>query len=140
MLPSEAMAKLDFRLVPDMIPEKQFERIQKHLTENGFSKKDISVKFIHGEAAARVSPRDPFVNIVQEATEEIFGSKITSVSSAGTGPMHSFIDILKSPCVSVGSTHVYAKIHSPNEFARIDLLNKATKCMCNIMEKVARSG
>jgi acetylornithine deacetylase/succinyl-diaminopimelate desuccinylase-like protein len=140
VLPSEAMAKLDFRLVPDMIPEKQFERIQKHLTENGFSKKDISVKFIHGEAAARVSPKDPFVNIVQEATEEIFGSKITSVSSAGTGPMHSFIDILKSPCVSVGSTHVYAKIHSPNEFARIDLLNKATKCMCNIMEKVARSG
>jgi acetylornithine deacetylase/succinyl-diaminopimelate desuccinylase-like protein len=140
VLPSEAMAKLDFRLVPDMIPEKQFERIQKHLTENGFSKKDISVKFIHGEAAARVSPRDPFVGIVQEATEEIFGSKITSVSSAGTGPMHSFIDILKSPCVSVGSTHVYAKIHSPNEFARIDLLNKATKCMCNIMEKFASLG
>ena len=68
------------------------------------------------QAAKETSPRDPFVNIVQEATEEIFGSKITSVSSVGTGPMHSFIDILKAVC-SVGSTHVYAKIHSPNEFA-----------------------
>jgi acetylornithine deacetylase/succinyl-diaminopimelate desuccinylase-like protein len=137
VLPAEAIAKVDFRLVPDMVPEKQFERIKKHLKENGFEEKDIIVKFIHGEAAARVSPTDPFVNIVQKAAEEIFGSVITSVSSAGTGPMNSFIDILKSPCVSVGSTYVYAKTHSPNEFAKIDLLNKATKCLCNIIEKFA---
>ncbi|MDQ3972664.1 MAG: M20/M25/M40 family metallo-hydrolase [Thermoproteota archaeon] len=139
VLPAEAIAKLDFRLVPDMVPEKQLERIKKHLTENGFKENDIAVKFIHGEAAARVSVTDPFVNIVQEAAKEIFGSVITSVSSAGTGPMHSFIEILKSPCVSVGSTYVYAKIHSPNEFARVDLLNNATKCICNIMEKFANS-
>jgi acetylornithine deacetylase/succinyl-diaminopimelate desuccinylase-like protein len=139
VLPAEAIAKLDFRLVPDMVPEKQLERIKKHLKENGFKENEIAVKFIHGEAAARVSVTDPFVNIVQEAAKEIFGSVITSVSSAGTGPMHSFIEILKSPCVSVGSTYVYAKIHSPNEFARVDLLNNATKCICNIMEKFANS-
>jgi acetylornithine deacetylase/succinyl-diaminopimelate desuccinylase-like protein len=139
VLPAEAIAKLDFRLVPDMVPEKQLERIKKHLKENGFKENEIAVKFIHGEAAARVSATDPFVNIVQEAAKEIFGSVITSVSSAGTGPMHSFIEILKSPCVSVGSTYVYAKIHSPNEFARVDLLNSATKCICNIMEKFANS-
>jgi acetylornithine deacetylase/succinyl-diaminopimelate desuccinylase-like protein len=139
VLPAEAIAKLDFRLVPDMVPEKQLERIKKHLKENGFKENEITVKFIHGEAAARVSVTDPFVNIVQEAAKEIFGSVITSVSSAGTGPMHSFIEILKSPCVSVGSTYVYAKIHSPNEFARVDLLNNATKCICNIMEKFANS-
>ena len=139
VLPAEAIAKLDFRLVPDMVPEKQLERIKKHLKENGFKENEIAVKFIHGEAAARVSATDPFVNIVQEAAKEIFGSVITSVSSAGTGPMHSFIEILKSPCVSVGSTHLYAKIHSPNEFARVDLLNYATKCISNIMEKFANS-
>jgi acetylornithine deacetylase/succinyl-diaminopimelate desuccinylase-like protein len=139
VLPAEAIAKLDFRLVPDMVPEKQLERIKKHLKENGFKENEIAVKFIHGEAAARVSATDPFVNIVQEAAKEIFGSVITSVSSAGTGPMHSFIEILKSPCVSVGSTYVYAKIHSPNEFARVDLLNNATKCICNIMEKFVNS-
>ena len=139
VLPAEAIAKLDFRLVPDMVPKKQLERIKKHLKENGFKENEIAVKFIHGEAAARVSATDPFVNIVQEAAKEIFGSVITSVSSAGTGPMHSFIEILKSPCVSVGSTYVYAKIHSPNEFARVDLLNNATKCICNIMEKFANS-
>lgn len=139
VLPAEAIAKLDFRLVPNMNPEKQFERIKKHLKINGFEEKDITVRFVHGEAAARVSPQDPFVNMVRKSAEEIFGSAITSISSAGTGPMNSFINILNCPCVSIGSTFVYAKIHSPNEFARIDLLNKTTKCIFKIIEKFAGS-
>jgi acetylornithine deacetylase/succinyl-diaminopimelate desuccinylase-like protein len=134
------MAKLDFRLVPDMVPEKQLERIKNHLEEKGFKENEVAVRFIHGEAAARVSATDPFATIIQNAVREIFGSIITNVSSAGTGPMHPFIEALKSPCVSVGSTYVYARIHSPNEFARIDLLNSATKCICNIIDKFAKSG
>ncbi len=140
VLPAVAMAKLDFRLVPDMIPEKQLQRIKNHLEEKGFKENEVAVRFIHGEAAARVSATDPFATIIQNAVKEIFGSVITNVSSAGTGPMHPFIEALKSPCVSVGSTYVYAKIHSPNEFARIDLLNNATKCICNIIEKFAKLG
>jgi acetylornithine deacetylase/succinyl-diaminopimelate desuccinylase-like protein len=139
VLPAEAIAKLDFRLVPNMNPEKQFERIKKHLKLNGFGENDITAKFVHGMAAARVSPGDPFVNIVRKSAEEIFGSAITSISSAGTGPMSSFINILNCPCISIGSTFVYAKIHSPNEFARIDLLNKTTKCICKIIENLAGS-
>jgi acetylornithine deacetylase/succinyl-diaminopimelate desuccinylase-like protein len=139
VLPAEAIAKLDFRLVPNMNPEKQFERIKKHLKINGFGENDITAKFVHGMAAARVSPGDPFVNIVRKSAEEIFGSAITSISSAGTGPMSSFINVLNCPCISIGSTFVYAKIHSPNEFARIDLLNKTTKCICKIIEKLAGS-
>src|SRR5215210_6409208 len=35
VLPSKAIAKLGFRLVPDMIPEIQFERLKKHLQQQG---------------------------------------------------------------------------------------------------------
>ena len=138
VLPSIAHAKMDFRLVPNMVPEKQFERLKNHLKENGFGD-DIEVKFIHGEAAARTSVSDPFVKGVEESAKEIFGTAVISVSSAGTGPMYSFVKILDAPCISIGSTYVYAKIHSPNEFARIDLLNKTTKCIGNIIEKFASS-
>ena len=135
VLPAQAMVKIDFRLVPDMVPEKQLERLRRHLKVHGFG--DIEVKFIHGEAAARTSIRDPFVSKVQQAAKETFGSAIISVSSAGTGPMYSFVKVLKAPCISIGSTFVFARIHSPNEFARIDLLNKATKCIGRIMERFA---
>jgi acetylornithine deacetylase/succinyl-diaminopimelate desuccinylase-like protein len=127
------MAKLDFRLVPDMVPEKQLERLKNHLKDNGFS--DIEVRLIHGEAAARTAISDPFVSQVEQAAKETFGSAITSVSSAGTGPMYSFVKMLHAPCISVGSTYMFARIHSPNEFAKIDLLNKTTKCIGRIIEK-----
>ncbi len=135
VLPSKARVKLDFRLVPGMVPEKQLARLKKHLKDRGFS--DIEVRFIHGEAAARTPLSDPFVKTVQDAARESFGSAILSVSSAGTGPMFSFVKVLKAPCISVGSTYLFARIHSPNEFARIDLLNKCTKCMARILEKFA---
>ena len=137
VLPAEAIAKIDFRLVPRMVPDKQFERLKDHLKENGFSG-DIELKLIHGEAAARTEVSDPFVKCVEESAREIFGEAILNISSAGTGPMHSFMKILSVPCVSIGSTYVYSKIHSPNEFARIDLLNKTTKCIGTIIEKFSR--
>lgn len=135
VLPAQAVVKIDFRLVPDMVPEKQLERLKRHLKLHGFD--DIEVKFIHGEAAARTPIKHPFVRRVQQAAKETFGSAITSVSSAGTGPMYSFVKVLKAPCVSIGSTYIFSRIHSPNEFARIDLLNKTTKCIGRIMERFA---
>ncbi len=135
VLPSKALVKIDFRLIPKMDPKKQLSRLKKHLKENGFG--DIEVTLIHGEAAARTRLSDPFVGTVKKAADESFGKSILSVSSAGTGPMFSFVKFLHSPCIAVGSTYVFARIHSPNEFARIDLLRKTTKCMCKIIRNFA---
>jgi acetylornithine deacetylase/succinyl-diaminopimelate desuccinylase-like protein len=135
VLPSRALVKIDFRLVPKMDPKKQLVRLKKHLKENGFG--DIDVKLIHGEAAARTDIFDPFVKIVKDAADSAFGRSILSVSSAGTGPMSSFVKFLHSPCIAIGSTYVFSRIHSPNEFARIDLLKKTTKCMCKIIKNFA---
>jgi acetylornithine deacetylase/succinyl-diaminopimelate desuccinylase-like protein len=133
VLPSKAVIKLDFRLVPDMNPKKQMERLKKHLKNKGFG--DIKILVYHGEAAARTDSSEPFVKNVQTSADDVFGKSILSVSNAGTGPMHSFVKFLKAPCISIGSTYIFSKIHSPNEFTRIDLLKKATKCMCQILEK-----
>jgi acetylornithine deacetylase/succinyl-diaminopimelate desuccinylase-like protein len=135
VLPSKALVKIDFRLVPKMDPTKQLVRLKKHLKEHGFG--DIDVKLIHGEAAARTDISDPFVKIVKDAADRSFGRSILSVSSAGTGPMFSFVKFLRSPCIAIGSTYVFSRIHSPNEFARIDLLKKTTKCMCKIIRNFA---
>lgn len=137
VLPSKALAKIDFRLVPEMDPKKQISRLKRHLKEKGFS--DIKVKVFHGEAAARTSPSESFVTQVKQAADESFGNSILNVSNAGTGPMHSFIRYLDAPCISIGSTYIFSRIHSPNEFARLDLLKKTTKCMCLIIEKFGNS-
>ncbi|MGI9566809.1 MAG: M20/M25/M40 family metallo-hydrolase [Nitrosopumilus sp.] len=132
VIPSEATAKIDFRLIPKMNPKKQVMRLKKHLKSNGFD--DIKVRVFHGEAAARTDSSNPFVSQVKDAADKSFGNSILNVSNAGTGPMHPFVNILKSPCISIGSTYMFSRIHSPNEFARVDLLKKTTKCMYLIMK------
>ncbi len=133
VLPSIAMAKLDFRLVPDMIPQKQFQLLREHLDNNGF--KDIQLKFLSGEPACRIPLNDNLVKLVVASAIEEYGQVVKSVSSAGTGPMWYFNNILGCPCVSLGCTYKYSRIHSPNEFVRIDLLKRTTRCIGIIMEK-----
>jgi len=133
VLPGTALVKIDFRLIPQMEPKKQIQRLRKHLNSKGFS--DVQIKVFHGEAAARTNPSDPFVAKVMEAAHEAFGKSILNISNAGTGPMFSFVNNLEAPCISIGSTFMFSRIHSPNEFARVDLLKKTTKCICLIMTK-----
>lgn len=133
VLPCEALVKIDFRLVPEMNPKKQISLLNRHLKSKGYG--DIKVKVYHGEAAARTNPTHPFVSQVKNSADKIFGKSIINISNAGTGPMYSFSNILQAPCISIGSTYMFARIHSPNEFARIDLLKKTTKCFCLILEK-----
>ena len=133
VLPSRAVIKLDFRLVPKMDPKKQIVRLKKHLKQKGFG--DIAIKVYHGEAAARTDPEESFVKNVKISADKIYGQSIVNVSNAGTGPMHSFVKFLKAPCIAIGSTYIFAKIHSPNEFTRINKKKKTTKCICLIMKK-----
>jgi len=137
VLPGKALVKIDFRLVPKMDPKKQVMRLKKHLKSKGFT--DVKIKVFHGEAAARTNSSEPFVTQVKEAADKSFGKSILNVSNAGTGPMYPFIDILKAPCISIGSTYMFSRIHSPNEFARVDLLKKTTKCICLIMENFGKN-
>jgi acetylornithine deacetylase/succinyl-diaminopimelate desuccinylase-like protein len=120
-----------------MEPKKQILRLKKHLKLYGFN--DVKIKIFHGEAAARTDSSHPFVFQVKDAADRTFGKSILNVSNAGTGPMYPFIDILKSPCISIGSTYMFSRIHSPNEFARVDLLKKTTKCICLIMENFGKN-
>jgi len=136
VLPGEALVKIDFRLVPKMDPKKQVLRLKKHLKSKGYG--DVLIKIFHGESAARTNPSDPFVSKVIEAADQSFGKSVLNVSNAGTGPMHSFVNALNAPCISIGSTYMFSRIHSPNEFARVDLLKKTTKCICLIMEKFGK--
>ena len=137
VLPGSALVKIDFRLVPKMDPKKQVMRLKNHLKFKGFS--DVKIKIFHGEAAARTDSSSPFVSQVKDAADKSFGTSILNVSNAGTGPMYPFTEILNAPCISIGSTYMFSRIHSPNEFARVDLLKKTTKCICLIMQNFGKN-
>ena len=137
VLPGSAAAKLDFRLVPGMDPARQLGRLRAHLRAGGFG--DVEVAPFHSVAPSRTDPSDPLVSCVKRAADRHFGGSVVSLSSTGTGPMDSFSRVLKAPCVSFGCTHVFARIHSPNEFARLDLVEKAARALRGAMSEFARA-
>ena len=139
VLPARATAKVDFRLVPGMDPRRLATLLARHLRRRGYG--DVSVRVHAAVPAWRTDPSDPFVEIVRGAAEAAHRrAPVLSVSSAGTGPMHAFAAVLGAPCVSVGGTHVFARIHSPNEFITTALLRKTAACMCLVADGYAAAG
>ncbi|NOJ29044.1 MAG: acetylornithine deacetylase [Nitrososphaeraceae archaeon] len=127
-----AMAKLDFRLVPDMIPEKQFLLLKKHLEDATL--KNLSISFINGVPPSKTSISNPYVDIVIKSARDSFGKEpIINISGAGTGPMYFFDKLLNIPSICVGGPYQYSNVHSPNEFVRIDFLKKTIQCMINLI-------
>ena len=135
IVPSMAVARIDFRLIPHMLPRVQFNRLKEHLKEHGFDNDHIEIRRIDGEPAARTPVNHPFVKTVKDAATEIYGDVVISVSAAGTGPMYYFGNLLGVPCICIGGTDISNKCHSPNEYMKIDSLNKTTTCMMVILEK-----
>jgi acetylornithine deacetylase/succinyl-diaminopimelate desuccinylase-like protein len=135
IIPFMAVARIDFRLVPDMLPHVQFNRLKEHLKEHGFDNDHIKIRRIDGEPAARTPINHPLVNTVKDAATEVYGDVVISVSAAGTGPMYYFANMLGVPCICIGGTDISNRCHSPNEYMKIDSLNKTTTCITVILEK-----
>jgi len=115
VLPALAMAKVDFRLVPNLTPEIVLELLRRHLDRHGFS--DVEVKFLGGYRAALSDVNAPIVHAASRACRRIYGQDPVKVLlSPGSGPMYSlseFIGVV--PVVCAGISHADSRAHSPNE-------------------------
>jgi acetylornithine deacetylase/succinyl-diaminopimelate desuccinylase-like protein len=134
VLPHHAMAKVDFRLVPNMRPERVFELLRKHLDAEGFS--DVQTILIGGEAPGRTDPDDPFVQMVVKTAEPVYGVPMeVHPMTGGSGPNYVFLEYLKLPVVTAGLGYPGTLAHAPNENARIDLYLKHAMHVARIISE-----
>lgn len=119
VLPSEARAKLDFRLVPDLEPDLVLDLLRKHLDRRGFD--DIEIVEMSGEHPAKSSPEASIVRAAVEAARVVYGQDpVVYPLMAGSGPMYPLSQALGIPVVSgVGVGHAQSRIHAPNENIRL---------------------
>ncbi len=120
VLPAEALAKLDFRLVPNQDAADIARKIRRHLDDHGF--RDVEMETIGEENPSR-SP-----------TDSVLGKAIESQAAAwwplepavwplmpATGPMYPVAHLLGIPiCSPPGVTRPDSAIHAPNEQIRVD--------------------
>lgn len=119
VLPAEAFAKVDFRLVPDQQASDIAEKVQQHLKDHGFG--DVEMKILSAENPSR-SPLDSVLGQVAEsAAAEWFNRPATIYPLMwATGPMHVIAHGLGIPiCSPPGVGRPDANVHAPNEHVRI---------------------
>lgn len=124
VLPADAMAKMDFRLVPDQDADEVAKRLREHLDANGFS--DVELEVLSRENPSR-SPMDtPLAKAVESAADGWFPkSKVVYPFMWATGPMYPIAQGLGIPiCSPPGVGRPDSNLHAPNEHCRIaDYLN-----------------
>jgi acetylornithine deacetylase/succinyl-diaminopimelate desuccinylase-like protein len=119
VLPAEARAKIDFRLVPDQTPDEILSKLRAHLDAHGFE--DIEIIFHGGTRPAKTDAEHPFVQLTNETAAQVYGrDMVVSPMSGGSGPNYPFVHTLKLPVVASGVGYPGCSIHAPNEHIRIE--------------------
>lgn len=119
VLPKQARAKLDFRLVPDLTPELIDELLRAHLDRRGFT--DIALTRYSAEHSSRTRPDAAVVQAAIRAARAVYGQDpVLYPRSGGSGPMYPLSDRLGIPAVCAGIGYFGARAHAPNENIRLD--------------------
>lgn len=115
VLPAEAVAKLDFRLVSGLTSELARRLLRQHLDRRGFT--DITIKDLGGEEFAASVPGSLPERAAIAASQDTWSkTPVIYPWYAGSGPMHPFDSILGVPMIFAGATwHPDIRAHSPNE-------------------------
>ncbi len=130
--PAYAMAKMDFRLVPDQDPKDLFNKLRKHLDDKGFS--DVEMVMLGGERGATTPVDDPFVALTLRISSEVYGKPVVvNPLSGGSGPVWAFRHYLNTPIVTMGCGDPQSNAHSPNESISIEGFRLATREMARLL-------
>ncbi|HKC64196.1 MAG TPA: M20/M25/M40 family metallo-hydrolase [Pyrinomonadaceae bacterium] len=121
VLPSYAMARLDFRLVPDLTPQLVVDLLRKHLDARGF--KDVEIIEL-GSAPVTKSSRDSSVaHAAIESAPEIYGAPaVVFPLDPASGPVGTICSATdpQMPVVSFGTSYAGSNPHGPDENIRIE--------------------
>ncbi|NDJ77033.1 MAG: M20/M25/M40 family metallo-hydrolase [Chloroflexi bacterium] len=115
VLPAEASAKLDFRLVDGLTSQLAHDLLRQHLDRRGFT--DITITQLGGEEFAASPPGSLVERAAIAASQESWGKEPNMYPwLPGSGPIHQLSTRLNIPAIFAGTTwHPNARIHSPNE-------------------------
>ncbi len=138
VLPSKAMAKLDFRLVYDQNPEDLLMKLEVHLSKRNFP--DIEVVKLNSLEPSKTPIDAPIARAVISAAKEVFKNEASvSPTAAGSGPDYLFTKTLGLNSVWAGCASAFSHAHAPNEFEVVEDFFRGIEYAGTIMENFAQT-
>jgi acetylornithine deacetylase/succinyl-diaminopimelate desuccinylase-like protein len=139
VLPSKAMAKFTFRLVPDQDPQKILQLVQDYFHENTPPTVKIDIVRGHSGEPYLVDPNAGFGMAAQKALGRLFpGKKPALIREGGSIPIVAdFKSILKADTLLLGFALADCNAHSPNETFPLAHLDLGANLNRYLLEEIA---
>jgi len=137
IVPTEAVAKLDFRCPPNLEPRVQIEKLRAHLHRHGFDDVEILAHTMRGNPY-KTPVAEAISQAVIAAADKIWGAPplVMGVSTQGT-----IMTAVPHPAVLSGFGAADNNLHAPNENMPIDRYIQGIKFAATIFEEfAARTG
>ncbi|MGD8456394.1 MAG: dipeptidase [Anaerolineales bacterium] len=138
VLPSKAMAKISFRLVPEQDPDEVHKQLLQYLKENASEGITWEVEAMAG-APASITPRDSMgVKALAKALESVWGKAPLYFRVGGSIPVVSQMEtILDVDSVLSGFGLPDDNLHAPNEKLTLEPWYKGIKALIHYFHNLA---
>lgn len=137
VLPSTAMARLDFRLVPDLTPELVVRLLREHLNVRGF--KDIEIIELGSALLAKSSATSRVARATTESALEVYGlPPIVYPMDPSSGPVGAVCGASNpsAPVASFGISYAGSNPHGPDEHIRLDDFLQSIKFIGRVIHRL----
>lgn len=117
-IPNDAVAKVDFRLVPDQDPRDILGKVVQHIRACGLGK--IDVKALGSIPPCRAPTDSDIAQAAVAAGQDAYGeTPIVYPIGPGASPMYKLVGQLGIPAIMTGCAGAQSNMHGPNENLRI---------------------
>jgi acetylornithine deacetylase/succinyl-diaminopimelate desuccinylase-like protein len=138
VLPSHAMAKLTFRLVPDQKADEIIALVEKHLKKNLPTGVTLEKTAGHHGPWYLTDPHSHFGQSAQRALQKAFNAEVALIREGGSIPIVSdFRNILGVETLLLGLALPGCRAHSPNENFPLENLDAGIRMNKAVLEEVA---
>jgi acetylornithine deacetylase/succinyl-diaminopimelate desuccinylase-like protein len=138
IIPAKAVAKIDFRLVPEQTPEKVFEAFTAAVKERN---PNAEVRELGGVPPSRTDPSSPMSRVVADTVKKGWNSEPINIPSlGGTLPDYVFTRILGVPSFIVPYANHDEKNHAPNENMKVECFYAGVRTTLSLIEGLGRRG
>lgn len=140
VIPSKAMAKFSFRLVPHQNPEEILELAARHLRKHCPPGVRLEIHLGHSGMPYRVDPHDRYGKAAQAALEKTFGRKPALIREGGSIPIiQTFKDVLGVDTLLLGLALPDCRAHAPDENFLIENFTAGIQMNQNLLAALAEA-